>query len=136
MGEVRGEYPWLDGRGDNTLVATADGLAWWTFAGGKANAALAGELSRRLGVRASGGNFAVMFEAPTDPREVERELLSLGRHDASGIAPAVSDQAVDGLKFSECLPRALAVRVVRERLTDATGAAAALDRPTRVVLST
>ena len=40
MVEVRDEYPWLDGREDNALVGTGDDLTWWTFAGGRANAAL------------------------------------------------------------------------------------------------
>ena len=135
MGEVRGEYPWLDDRGDNLLVAKGDDLTWWTFAGGRANAALAGELSRRLGARVSGDNFGVKFETRPGLHEVEREVQAIRSGDAAGITPAVSDAALDGLKFAECLPRDLATCVVRERLMDAPGVAAALGRRTRVVTS-
>lgn len=49
------------------------------------------------------------------------------------MAPPVSESAVEGLKFSECLPAELAVRVVQTRLTDVVGTAAALGRRTRLV---
>ena len=135
MVEVRDEYPWLDGREDNALVGTGDDLTWWTFAGGRANAALASELARRLGIKASGGNFAVKFGSPPDFQEVERVVLGLSEDDAGGIVPLVSDSALDGLKFSECLPRDLAAQVVQARLTDFEGVSAVLGRPTRVITS-
>jgi ATP-dependent Lhr-like helicase len=133
---VRAEYPWLDGRADNVLVAAGGALTWWTFAGGRANAGLAGELSGRLGVRATADNFAVRLGTAPDPAAAERTVLALAAADAGRMAPPVSEEAVAGLKFSECLPPALAARVVRERLTDASAAAAALGRPTRVVVTT
>ena len=40
---VRAEFPWLARRPENALVAAGDELAWWTFAGGRANAALASD---------------------------------------------------------------------------------------------
>ena len=42
---------------------------------------------------------------------------------------------LDGLKFSECLPRDLAAQVIQARLTDSEGVSAALGRPTRIVTS-
>jgi len=50
--------------------------------------------------------------------------------------PAVNDPALDGLKFSECLPTDLAARVVQAWLADLPAVAAALRRATRVVAST
>jgi ATP-dependent Lhr-like helicase len=134
--EVRDEYPWLDCREDHVLVASGVDLTWWTFAGGRANAALAHELSRRLGLRVSGGNFAVKFESPPDRGEVERAILGLGEADAPGIVPAVNDSALDGLKFRECLPTDLAIRVVQTRLAATNAVAATLRLPTRIVTTT
>jgi ATP-dependent Lhr-like helicase len=49
------------------------------------------------------------------------------------ITPPVSEQALDGLKFSECLPPELATRVVQARFSDAGGVAEVLERPMRIV---
>jgi ATP-dependent Lhr-like helicase len=49
------------------------------------------------------------------------------------MAPPVSDSAIEGLKFSECLPPDLAMRVVQTRLSDVVGTAATLGRRTRLV---
>jgi ATP-dependent Lhr-like helicase len=136
LADVRAEYPWLDGRPDNVLVAAGGARTWWTFAGGRANAGLAAGLSGRLGVRATADNFAVRLGTTPDPAAAERAVLGLATADAGRMAPPVSEEAVAGLKFSECLPPALATWVVRERFTDASAAAAALGRPTRVVLTT
>jgi ATP-dependent Lhr-like helicase len=136
LADVRAEYPWLDGRPDNVLVAAGGALTWWTFAGGRANAGLAAGLSGRLGVRAAADNFAVRLGTPPDPAAAERAVLGLAAADAGRMAPPVGEEAVAGLKFSECLPPTLAAWVVRERLTDASAASAALGRPTRVVLTT
>ena len=50
------------------------------------------------------------------------------------MAPA-GEPAIDGLKFSECLPADLAARVVRARLADARGVAEVLGRATRTVVA-
>ena len=132
MREVRDAYPWLDGRDDNVLVRSGDDMAWWTFAGGRANAALAAGLSRRLGMRATGDNFAVRFGPVPDPRAVERGVLGLGATDIGGFVPVVDSSALGGLKFSECLPTDLATRVVQARLADVKALATVLERSTRV----
>jgi ATP-dependent Lhr-like helicase len=133
MQEVRGEYSWLDGREANTLVSTRGELTWWTFGGGRANSALAGELARRLGIQVSGSNFGIKFGTPPDPPSVEREVLRLVEADAVRIIPTVSEQALDGLKFSECLPDDLATRVAQARLSDVRGLTQVLARSTRFV---
>ena len=46
---------------------------------------------------------------------------------------AVDDAAVDGLKFSEALPRRLAVATLAARLTDLDAATAVLGEPVRFV---
>ena len=49
MEAIRAEYPWLTGDEANVLLAAGDEAAWWTFAGGRANAALAHELATAAG---------------------------------------------------------------------------------------
>jgi ATP-dependent Lhr-like helicase len=47
--------------------------------------------------------------------------------------PEVDDRALEGLKFSEALPRRLAVATLAARLGDLEGAAGVLDENTRFV---
>ena len=62
MEAIRAEFPWLTGGRGERLLVTGDGeTAWWTFAGGRANAALAHELARRTGREVTSDNFAVRF---------------------------------------------------------------------------
>ena len=43
----------------NILLVSGEDAAWWTFAGGRVNAALAYELANRLDAKVSSDNFAV-----------------------------------------------------------------------------
>src|SRR5262249_3350942 len=72
LGQVRESYSWLKGEG-TVLVRGAEGeLEWWTFGGGRANATLAGELSRLTQSPVGSDNFSVLFEAQLPLDQVER----------------------------------------------------------------
>ena len=133
MEAVRVEFPWLKKDEANDLVTSDGDTAWWTFGGGRANAALAHELARGTGARVTSDNFAVRFPAQFDARVVEQQVQGLVDVVPGEIMPPASEQALDGLKFSECLPPDLATRVVQARLSDAQGVAEVLERPTRIV---
>ena len=49
MEVIRSDFAWLAGDESNILCSTGGEVAWWTFAGGRANAALADELGRTPG---------------------------------------------------------------------------------------
>ncbi len=135
MDEMRAAYPWLhDAGAENVLVASGADLAWWTFAGGRANATLAMELARRLDVRVTSDNFAVHVPPGPDSGRVAQQVRDLAAAESAQLAPAVSENAIDGLKFAECLPRDLAIRVVQARLSDPAGVAEAIARTTRCVI--
>ena len=78
-------------------------------------------------------NFAVRFPPRQPPDLVERGLRDLAGSDLRGLGPTVSEAALEGLKFAECLPHELAVRVVQGRLSDPRAVADALGRRTRVI---
>ena len=59
----------------------------------------------------------------------------LGDADAAGSAFPVTDAAVDSLKFSTCLPKALAYRTLRERGSDREAVRACLREPIRHVVA-
>jgi ATP-dependent helicase Lhr and Lhr-like helicase len=113
METIRAEYPWLTGDEANVLLVTGEEVSWWTFAGGRANAALAYELATRLDTKVTSDNFAIRFPPGLGAEAIGPALDGPRAADpASFVAPA-SEQAIDGLKFSECLPRDLAARVVQ-----------------------
>lgn len=110
-------------------------MAWWAFARGRANAAIAHELGSRLDARATSDNFAVRF-APGQPLDrVEREVHRLADADPRSLGVPVRESARNELKFADCLPAELADRAIRERLDDPAAVADAFERTLRIVSS-
>lgn len=104
--ELRGEYAWA-AAGATSVVRHANGeVRWWTFGGGVVNALLADAL--RPEVEARGDNFCVRFPAASGLEEVERRIAGVRAED---VRPVPNDDAMEQLKFSECLPRHLAAEV-------------------------
>lgn len=130
---MRSEYAWLLGDGANVLHAGGEEAAWWTFAGGRANAALAHALATRLGAKVTSDNFAVRFPPGLGADEIGPTLDDLRGADPELLVAPASERAVEGLMFAECLPPDLAARVVEARLADAGGVGATLARPTRTI---
>ena len=127
---LREEFAWVE-RGSTAVVRTADGFAWWTFAGLLANASLRAELGALARQDTRGDNLEVTLAETASTVELENAIASL--RGAPITRPPVADEAIDGLKFSRCLPRALAVKSLEARLTDEEGRAAALAERTRLV---
>jgi ATP-dependent Lhr-like helicase len=126
----------LAGRDDaSILVASGGEVAWWTFAGGRANAALAHRLAGDPDMQVTSDNFSVRFPSHQGLDVVEAGLRGLRGSDPACIQPPVSEQTLDGLKFAECLPADLAAGVVRSRLSDGVGVGEVLGRSTRSVIA-
>lgn len=130
IGEIRAEHPWVSPDG-TSLVRRANGeVQWWTFAGGRANAALAGRLGGDRQVRAD--NLCVRF--PPTHKLAEAESLIADR--LTGEVVAVPDaDGIAALKFGESLPPATAATVLTARLNDPEAVATARREPMRVIVS-
>lgn len=130
IGEIRAEHPWVSPDG-TSLVRRANGeVQWWTFAGGRANAALAGRLGGDRQVRAD--NLCVRF--PPTHNLADAESLIADR--LTGEVVSVPDaDGIAALKFGESLPPATAAAVLAARLNDPEAVAAARREPMRVVVS-
>jgi ATP-dependent Lhr-like helicase len=108
-------------RGDNDL-------RWWTWAGYRVNATLKATLGAVADEAQRVDDLSIRLRAdlrPTSWRGVVdavRDQLSL---------PEVDEKALAGLKFSEALPRHLAVATLAARLADLDHARAVLVEPTR-----
>jgi len=117
LGQLRAEHPWV--RPDVTsLVIDGRGRArWWTFAGWRANLWLAragADLRRDV---AAIDDLTVALD-PGATLEQLHQVISEATEASIELTPWVTAEAVDGLKFSECLPRSLAIEVVARRLAD------------------
>jgi ATP-dependent Lhr-like helicase len=133
MEAIRMDFPWLAGDEANVLCQAGGEVAWWTFAGGRANAALADELGRRLDMKVTFDNFAVKFPPHQPLVGIESEIRRLATVDPGSLRVSVSESARDELKFAECLPIDVANRVIQDYLGDPAAMARTLGRPTRVI---
>lgn len=117
------------------LVLLRDGadVWWWTWAGARANATLIAGLPGIADDSQRPDNYRVRLRGDEVVDKLTEALKSV---DWSNVLPAVSPAALAGLKFSEVLPRQLAIATIAERLADRLGAsAAARDPRVRTVVS-
>ena len=132
MEELLAEYTWV--RGEETfLVRSPDGCRWWTFAGTRANMALAGAIQNVVGIdaRAEG-----LFIHLSDEFSLERlaELRDACQGDDAIFLPEdCLDEQLKHLKFSVCLPEDVQRGLYASRLLDIAGAREAALRPLHVV---
>jgi ATP-dependent Lhr-like helicase len=130
LADIREEFAWVE-RGTTAVVRTAAGYAWWTFAGLLANASLRAEMGEVARQDGRLQNLEIALETGATSSEVERRIAVL--RDAPRLAPPVSDDAIEGLKFSRCLPHALATKELKSRLRDDSAEQHALHERTRFV---
>jgi ATP-dependent Lhr-like helicase len=115
-------------------LVKADGeCTWWTYAGIGANACLALALSEATRSKVSHESFSLTFEPHLNANEIEQAIRSLQQRNADELLPSVDDRALQSLKFSECLPQALAIKILRRRLHDPIGIRHALAAMPRFV---
>jgi ATP-dependent helicase Lhr and Lhr-like helicase len=103
-----------------TVVREANGKAqWWTFAGWKANLWLAAVASV-AGLRNTVNqvdDLAISLDPGADTNALRTALQDADPADLV-LAPWITAEAIDGLKFAECLPRSRATELVARRLAD------------------
>jgi ATP-dependent Lhr-like helicase len=131
--EARMEYPWLTTEGTSVTLEPHNELWWWTFAGRAANASLATALEQRIAGKISHDNFAVKIETGEAMADIEGHIAELRRADPGSLLPGINADAIMGLKFSDCLPRDLAHRMLQVRATDVGGLRTVLSETVRFV---
>lgn len=136
LGELREEHYFVHAAGPTLLSRPASGAEWWTFAGTRANATLAGEVSRLYGGRVDHDALTVTVEGAVGLSEVEREVRELYSRDTSSMTTGVEEDALEGLKFSQCLPRDLGLAVLTARMQDQSAIREVLSQPLRVLSGT
>jgi ATP-dependent Lhr-like helicase len=120
--------------GGPTLLSRSPGeVEWWTFAGTRANATLAGELAGPCGGRVDYDGLAVTVEGGGGLSEVAARVQELASRDPCSMTPRVAEEALEGLKFARCLPKELALATLTSRLRDSSGVRTLSSQPMRVV---
>jgi len=112
-----------------TIVARQrDDVRWWTWAGFKANATLAATLSDLADPEQRFTDTYIRMRSDLTP-----EMWKQATGDAAEriCLPAVDEDAVVGLKFSEALPERLAIATLAARLADQLSAKTVLGEPAR-----
>jgi ATP-dependent Lhr-like helicase len=133
MEELRDEYSFVHSQGPTLLSRPGSRVEWWTFAGTRANTTLASGLSRLCGGRVDYDAVAITTDGPDRVGTVEEAIRRLAEMDVLALEPQVEEAALEGLKFSQCLPKGLARVTLASRLRDVPAIRAPLSQPTRVV---
>ncbi len=132
--EIRHEYPWLRGKSTVAIQAGSGVVQWWTFGGVQANAALANELTKDCGRKVDSDSFTLEFHSEIEIQAVEEFICNLQLRSAAEMVPDVDGDAIDGLKFSECLPRAHAIEMLQRRLQDVNATQHILQEQVRFIV--
>lgn len=118
--------------GSTTIVGDDEGrLVWFTFAGLKANLALAQHLTTTRSLNAV-TNVAIPLSSETTPAGAAASIRELSTRPAAEILPSASPHAVSGLKFNECLPLDLALATLAARMADPVAVERTTSKPLRV----
>jgi ATP-dependent Lhr-like helicase len=119
---IRTDYPWIE-RDETAVVRDKDGVTkWWTFAGFRANATIARKLSELTGSQIRVENFGVTFESDVPFDVIEQAIQELSNCDLATLRPMIDEKAIEGFKFSACLPPRLAIEMLERRMADNDGA--------------
>ena len=110
------------------ISGTDDDLRWWTWAGYRVNATLQASLGGVADDVARVGDLYMRLRGDLRPSTWPSAVTSLADR---LVLPEVDEKALEGLKFSEALPRHLAEATLATRLADLDRAAEVLAEPVR-----
>ena len=126
--EIRADFPWVDNESTAIVQQPNGELLWFTFAGGIANKLLADNL--QPGSRPVADNLSIRFRTPCDADELDQQIAALHGED---IRVVPNDDAIEQLKFSECLPPKLALDVYAARFNAPEAIRGVINEPRRMV---
>ncbi len=131
MAEIRAENAWVTDN-QTTLLADDGKLQWFNFAGTLANLALSNALQKTLGDSVKGDAMALTFNLTTDAPKVLEAIETLRNTAPELIVPLIDEQAISGLKFSDCLSPELAQTLLAARFADPAAVQICLNEPATI----
>jgi ATP-dependent helicase Lhr and Lhr-like helicase len=138
MRDVRQEFAWLAASGTTLRDSqppdgTTSVIEWWTFAGTKANTAFRSVLQHILGSPVDADATSLRFDASVAAGDAERAITSITAMPREQIVADIEPTAIDGLKFSQCVPAAMAATLVQSRMSDQSAIEAVMRMPVHTV---
>jgi ATP-dependent Lhr-like helicase len=129
--EIREEHPWVAADATSLVQQPNGQIRWWTFAGGIANTLLADTLKSHCDVKSD--NLSLTFPTASSLETVVELIDGL---QSSDVRPIPNIEAMENLKFSECLSPEIAAEVFTTRFDDRAGVAQAIEEQRRVIAHT
>jgi ATP-dependent helicase Lhr and Lhr-like helicase len=97
---------------------------------------LASELSRIGSWRVDHDACTILIDGAEGFSAIERAVRDVTTRDPASMSPSVEEEAIEGLKFSKCLPREWAIATLAARLRDVPSVRSILAQPVRIVSGT
>jgi ATP-dependent Lhr-like helicase len=129
--ELRDEHPWVSADATSLVQQPNGQIRWWTFAGGIANTLLADTLKSHCDVKSD--NLSLTFPTASSVDTVVELIDGL---QPSDVRPIPNSEAMENLKFSECLSPEIAAEVFTTRFDDRAGGTQAIAEQRRVIAHT
>ncbi len=106
---------------------------WLNFAGGMVNELIASHLARVQGISGQADDLSVTFTEAVDGQKLAETLSNTSAVDVAAGA-IFDDDALEALKFSECLSRDVSQQLMRARRVDVETISSILSAKTVVVM--
>lgn len=121
--QIQQEYDWLLAEGSAIVLTGDKETTWWTFAGAGANASLAPAAAEAAQCQVTSDSFSLEFSKPLRAEDIQTMLHQMRERRSDDFLPSIDEGALNGLKFSDCLPPGLGVQMLRMRLCEPDGVA-------------
>jgi ATP-dependent Lhr-like helicase len=125
LAQLRAEHSWVRSHTTSLVIDTRGRARWWTFAGWRANLWLARAATDLRHDVAAIDDLTIALDSGTTLEQLHQAVLDATEKPID-LTSWVTAEAVDGLKFSDCLPPSLAAEVIARRLADPESTAHAL----------
>lgn len=121
IAQTRATFDWLTPKASVLIQQEGSQSKWWTFAGQGANASIAPRLAHLLQTNVDYDDLAINIDGELNAEQFAQAFRELRTCPAADLLPSIDEAAISGIKFSECLPPALATRMLQSRLQDISG---------------
>jgi ATP-dependent Lhr-like helicase len=128
--ELRAGFPWVS-ESTTAVVRSAGDNAWWTFAGLRTNSMLAMALGDLVEAPTVRDNLALPLKSGVRAEDIQQRLEEAA---TAAIVVPVAEEQIEDLKFGQCLPPHLAMRMLSARAADARGVASVASQAVRSVV--
>lgn len=130
IGAARIESDWISLQKTSAVISGGN-LTWWTFGGLRANSALAEHVQEMTDVRVTFDNLSIELE-PFITHDNFAVIIEGVRRTPPVLGPRKHlENAINGLKFSVCLPPGFAEEMLRLRTADSPAVEAVLSEGIR-----